>query len=218
MHYVQKVILRELLFNTEAKFSELNSTNLLSDHFSYHLNILVKKELIKKSNRDYSLTERGKILAAKIDIDSLEIINQPLVGIGLFIIKDDKFLLEERKYNPNAGLKGFHSEKVIFGESFFSTANRCLAVETGFKGEMRFAGTIRMIRSLKNLVSFDVILHYFRIVNPKGELLIETKRSINSWFKFDEVENIDNVFPDFLEDFKYINSEEIFFSERLSRI
>lgn len=48
MHNIQMLILRELLFSPNSKFTQLNIQGLTSDHFSYHINALIKDGYVKK--------------------------------------------------------------------------------------------------------------------------------------------------------------------------
>ena len=50
IHDYQILILRELLFKPGVRFSDLNKTDVTSDHFTFHVNHLIKEGLIRKEN------------------------------------------------------------------------------------------------------------------------------------------------------------------------
>lgn len=66
IHDYQISILRELLFRPEARFRDLNKVDVTNDHFSFHVNHLIKEGLIKKTNGKYSLTDEGKEFANRM--------------------------------------------------------------------------------------------------------------------------------------------------------
>jgi len=72
IHDYQILILRELLFKPGVRFSDLNKTDVTSDHFTFHVNHLIKEGLIRKENGKYFLTTEGKEFANRMDIDSLK--------------------------------------------------------------------------------------------------------------------------------------------------
>ena len=73
LHQIQMLILKELLFNPTARFSELNIKGLSNDHFSYHINTLIEQGYVRKTDRGYSLTNQGKEFANRMDTDQVQI-------------------------------------------------------------------------------------------------------------------------------------------------
>ncbi len=70
LHPIQSNILRNLLFNPEARFSDLNMEHLPTDQFTFHLKRLMELELIEKINQNhYHLTLSGKEYAGRFDTD-----------------------------------------------------------------------------------------------------------------------------------------------------
>jgi len=72
LHPIQTKILNALLFKEKARFKELNTTNLTTDHFTFHVNKLIKDGLISKNPEgDYVLTTKGKEFANRLEAASL---------------------------------------------------------------------------------------------------------------------------------------------------
>lgn len=221
MHIIQQTILKNLTFNKNSRFCDLNEYDLLTDHFSYHIRKLVKDGYIVKQNNKYELTKKGMLEVSRLDLKENNYALQPIIGVALFITKHEKgrkyVLLEKRKYNPNKGLIGFHSEKLYFGESFEEATKRCLLTETGLLGKFKYSGTIRIIRKEGSINIQDFLLHYFRVTELKGQLTLETQWNYNKWFLYSDIKFLKNTFPDFQEDFKFVISKNIF-QERISTI
>ena len=214
-HRVQLLILKQLLFNPKAKFSELNTTQLTNDHFTFHLKRLVELGLVKKNNDYYQLTTIGLETASRLDIKSLTIKKQPKVGVLLCITRTNnnqqEVLLGERLKDPNKGQIGFHAEKVIFGESLFETAKRCLLKETGLSGSLSFAGTVHLLDKDRNNPQYDRLMCYFRVSNIKGKLVEKTTESRNFWLSYEEAYRQKNIFADLPQDLDLFNKKELFF-------
>jgi predicted transcriptional regulator len=87
IHDAQTSILRELLFRPKATFAELQKpTNLSSDHFNFHIGRLVELKYVEKVDRgNYSLTQKGKEYANKLDTDDNTIERQPKSAVILAI-------------------------------------------------------------------------------------------------------------------------------------
>lgn len=218
-HNVQLDILKQLLFKPEARFRDLNKSDLTNDHFTFHLKRLTKLGLISKSGNLYKLTPRGLEIAGRLDLKAMEIVRPPKVGVSLFITKGNKgvkeILLEERLKDPSKGKVGSHTEKVKFGESLFETAKRCLKNETGLTGKFEYAGVIRIIRKKNDYPAVDVLLNFFRVKNPKGELIEKTKENRSFWLPVKEVHKLKNTFEHFKQDLELLLSDEKFFKERI---
>ncbi|KKP65223.1 MAG: NUDIX hydrolase [candidate division WS6 bacterium GW2011_GWE1_34_7] len=81
LHKIQMLILRELLFNPNSRFTDLNIQGLSTDHFSYHVNVLIEDGYVKKDNSQYSLTTKGKEYANRMDTDEASIERQPKIAV-----------------------------------------------------------------------------------------------------------------------------------------
>jgi 8-oxo-dGTP diphosphatase len=214
-HQVQLTILRELLFNPQAHFAQLNKTELTNDHFSFHLKLLLDKGLIEKVGEVYQLTPMGLEIAGRLDVKNLEFVKQPKVGVSICVREGDKVLLGKRLKDPNIGQCGFYAQKVRFGESLFETAKKCLQNETGLEAEFKYAGEIHIIRKEKGIILVDVIFTCFKTVKIWGDLKEKTKESENFWVKYTDAYNLPNIFPDLKKDLDLYKKDELFFEEMI---
>lgn len=218
-HEVQLSILKQLLFKPKARFRDLNKLDITNDHFTFHLKRLIKLGIIYKEGIHYKLTPEGLEVAGRLDLKNMEIIKQPKIGVCLFITRLHKgqkeILLEERLKDPQKGKVGSHTEKIKFGESIYDTAKRCLKEETGLEGEFRYAGAIRIIRIRENYPFVDVLLNYFKVKNPTGDLIGKTDECRNFWAPLRNVPKVKNLYRNYKKDIRLLSSRSIFFEERI---
>ncbi|HEY1074642.1 MAG TPA: NUDIX domain-containing protein, partial [Patescibacteria group bacterium] len=139
LHPAQLAILRELLYKPEARFSELNVTNLTSDHFNFHIQQLIHAALVEKSEgAKYKLTSSGKEFANRFDTDTpnnITIEKQAKIGVAVCCVDTQdgeiKYLLQQRLKQPYYGYWGCMTGKIKWGESVYETAKRELEEEMG---------------------------------------------------------------------------------------
>ena len=226
LHNIQMLILRELLFNPNSKFTELNIKGLTSDHFSYHINTLIKGGYVIKKDYKYSLTTKGKEYANRMNTDNALIEKQPKVAVIIVGVKEKNskklLLVQERTKEPYYGYKGFITGKIEFGEKVLETAKRELKEETGLECEelhlKRVVHNHVVLNETGELVE-DKMFYIVTAINPTGEI-IDTKSGRNSWITEKEFYSLkkkyydeDNVYKyaqekkdmDFIEEVYFIN-------------
>jgi len=201
------LILRELLFNPNARFTDLNIQGLSNDHFAYHIKVLIQEEYVTKENSKYSLTSKGKEFANMMDTDNTEIEKQPKVAVIIIATKNingKKYLLvQERTKEPYFGYYGFITGKIRFGEKVSEAAMRELKEESGLEeGEVLVKRIVHdhvVLEDTGDLVE-DKMFYVVLIKNPKGEL-VDTKNGKNKWITVERFKNLKK---------KYYNEDNIY--------
>lgn len=207
LHKIQMLILRELLFNPNSRFTDLNIQGLSNDHFSYHIKVLIEQGYVEKTNSKYSLTVNGKEFANRMDTDDASIEKQPKVAVMIVATKQDNakklLLVQKRTKEPYFGYSGFITGKIRFGEKILEAARRELKEESGLDCDEAV---------VKNLVHDHVVLEntgelvedkmffVIHIANPKGKL-IDTPNGKNVWITEEEFRNLEK---------KYYNEDEVY--------
>jgi len=207
LHKIQMLILRELLFNPNSRFTDLNIQGLSTDHFSYHVNTLIKEGYVKKDNSKYSLTTKGKEYANRMDTDEASIERQPKIAVMIVATKTvegKKYLLvQERTKEPYFGYSGFITGKIRYGEKILETAKRELKEESGLEcSDMHIKRIVHdhvVLEDTGELVE-DKMFYVIHIVNPTGEL-ISTLNGKNVWITEKEFKNLKK---------KYYNEDKIY--------
>lgn len=206
-HKVQAGILKELLFNNGAKFSQLNNTQLTNDHFTFHIKKLVEEGYIEKLNNKYYLTVTGKETAGKMDTENLKMVNQGKIGVIVAAVRNNnkEFLIQRRTKEPMYGNFGFPTGKVKKFDTTKSTAIRELKEETGlYGGYWTFIGVAHRLRGpSKTKLLADNLFFTWRVDDPRGRL-INTSEGENYWKTKEEIAKLSPTFVGFEDTFKNV--------------
>lgn len=207
LHKIQMLILRELLFNPNSRFTDLNIQGLSNDHFSYHIKVLIEDGYVVKNNSKYCLTNKGKEFANRMDTDNTEIEKQPKVAVIIVASKNingkKHLLIQERTKEPYFGYYGFITGKIRFGEKVSETARRELKEESGLEdGEVIIKRIVHdhvVLEQSGDLVE-DKMFYIVLIKNPKGEI-VDTRNGKNSWITVERFKKLKK---------KYYNEDSIY--------
>lgn len=224
LHKTQANILRVLLFKKTEKFSNLNVESLSSDHFSFHINKLIKDGLILKNiNGFYNLSNKGKEFANRLDTKKVEIEKQAKIGVLIVASKFEnqtkKYLIQQRLKEPYFGFFGFITGKIKLGESALAAAKRELKEETGMSATVKFVGVKHKTDySTKNILLEDKFFMVFKATNLKGKLTQEFEGGKNYWYAEKQIINNKLLFDGVAETIKMANSETVTFNEHRYKV
>lgn len=170
-HIFQRKILFDLLFEKSARYSELKPIDTENSQFMFHMHQLMDKGLVSKYGSTYKLTDEGKEVANKLDVDSIEIATQAKITTVLCAVKNKEFLIYKRLKNPFYGSYGFPTQKVLWGEDISDTAIKGLKDETGLSGTpVLFAIRHYKVYSPSDELMEDKLMHAFLFPDITGEL------------------------------------------------
>lgn len=182
---IQNHILSKLKNAEKLRYSEIQPKKVPNDLFNYHLQYLVKKDLVVKTEEGYSLSRKGiKYVAdpypANNAITSLFKIN---VITLVSRVKDGKIeiLNQIRKSNPSYGKIGVPGGVVLKGELIGPAATRKLKQETGLGAEFKLIGCERRIMYKGGELFSDVMFPIAYAHSYTGELKTETQFGENMW-------------------------------------
>jgi ADP-ribose pyrophosphatase YjhB (NUDIX family) len=221
LHPVQTGILRVLLFNPLARFSELNAHDISSDHLTFHVKRLVELDLIEKSDEQYRLTVRGKEFANRFDTDqpAMKVERQAKIAVSVGCVREKngvrEYLMQQRLKQPYYGLHGFVSGKMRWGETVLETAARELEEETGLVGTLTLVGIIhKMDYTSGGALLEDKFFFIVRADDVRGTLRTEFEGGRNFWLPKRDVLKLPNLFPDVEEVLEVRDGDDFVFLER----
>lgn len=201
VHKVQTSILRALLFVPYAGFAELQkTTDLTSDHFTFHVKKLIDAGLVEKTDTKYSLTPHGKEYANRMDTDENEIEKQPKVSVALIVERQNggrrEFIVQQRLKQPYYGFYGRLGGKVRWGESFEEAAARELTEETGLTGTFTFSHVFhkRDYRKSDGSLLEDKVFVIMHSLHTTGNMMEEFEGGKNFWMTQEELVAQDKLF------------------------
>ena len=219
IHDFQISILRELLFKPGARFSDLKKVDVSNDHFTFHVNHLLKEGLVRKENGKYFLTTEGKEFANRMDTDSLKLEKQGKVAIAIHAVRTNKgvkeYLVHRRLKEPFYGWYGSHSGKVRWGETPLECARREFLEETGLSGDFTLKGVVHYHHFHKDgRLLEDKYFWVFRVDKVTGNLKEKVPEGENIWMTENEFRKLKNTFSTFDEMAEIINVKAIVYIDR----
>lgn len=219
IHDFQLSILRELLFKPTARFRDLKKFDVTNDHFTFHVNHLLKEGLIVKSNGKYSLTDTGKEFANRIDTDSLKLERQAKLAVALHAVRTKngkrEILIHQRLKEPFYGWYGSHSGKIRWGENPIDCAIREFEEETGLRGDFDLKGIVHYHHYHKDgRFLEDKYFWVFVINNTTGDLKVEVPEGKNIWMDENKFKKLKNTFSTFEEIVEVIDGKKLVYIDR----
>lgn len=222
MHQIQNNILWTLLFRKELRFSELNTDNISSDHFTFHLKQLIEGGLVEKNKGGfYRLTIAGKEYANRLKVDIGKVETEKQAKISALVVcvdgygKNRRYLVQQRLKHPYYGFYGFISGKIKWGETIYEAALRELKEEIGFRAKLELTGIEHKMDYYKDGEFLeDKFFYIFKATNLSGELLESFEGGKNIWLKKEEIKKLPELFGDVLKILEIIEQKKLIFFEK----
>ncbi len=186
----QNHILSKLKNAKSLRYSELQPGKIPNDLFNYHLQYLVKKELVSKSVRGYSLADKGikhvadpyptnSAITSLFKINVITIVSRVVDG-------KIQILNQIRKSNPSYGKVGVMGGVVLKGELIAPAATRKLKQETGLDAQFRLIGCERRIMYRSGELFSDLMFPIAYADSCSGELKVHSDFGDNMWVPLDQ--------------------------------
>jgi len=100
-HHIQKYIIDVLMFQEVARFRDLRPPKIDTNLFSYHLKLLIKNDIAKKTTTGYTLSTNGLAYVDRVSVVSKTVRTQPKI-ITMLVVQNSEgeVLLWRRKRQP----------------------------------------------------------------------------------------------------------------------
>ena len=167
------------------RYGELKPKEIPNDLFNYHLQFLVKKKYINKTDKGYSLSKKGIKYIADSTINNLFKIN-PLLIVARIENGKLQILNQLRKSHPSFGKIGVPGGIVFKGESIIDASSRKLKIETGLDAKFKIIGMMRRLMYIENELFSDVIFPIVYTDKYSGTLIHNSDYGENIWVNIDE--------------------------------
>ncbi|MEN9649591.1 MAG: hypothetical protein RL094_558 [Candidatus Parcubacteria bacterium] len=230
---IQNHILSKLKNAKSLRYSELQPEEKIpNDLFNYHLQFLVKKGYLTKSDDGYALSEIGVHHVADFlpITDSQKIVSLYKINVITIVSRvvggELQILNQRRKSNPSYGKVGVMGGVVLKGETIDAAATRKLKEETGLDASFRTIGMERRMMYVQNELFSDVLFPVAYATTSSGTLIRESDYGENFWVPIDEaIQNESDPFDSIaaittvlkaIKDGK-IDSLPYFFTEQIKR-
>jgi len=193
LHQIQIQVLRKLLFNPQLRYTDLRpAQDIENNKLNFHLNTLKKLGLIIKKEEFYSLTNKGKELAGRLDTDDLKVKKQAKISAWVCPIrnkgKETEYLIYTRLKSPFYGCQGFMSGKVDYGERVIEAAKRELKEECNLEGESKIIALkhYRVFDANNRELVEDKFMFLITVNDPSGDLK-QSEEGQYEWVKESEL-------------------------------
>ena len=184
---IQNHILSKLKNADRLRYRDLKPGKIPNDLFNYHLQFLVKKGYVDRSEKGYALGELGIKHVAEPDILRANEGLTNLFKLNVITIVSRKvkgkieILSQVRKSHPSYGKIGVMGGVVRKEESVEAVASRKLRVETGLVANFKLIGIERRIMYAQNELFSDMIFPIAYVDKYEGGLTADTEFGHNFW-------------------------------------
>ncbi len=191
---IQNHILSKLKNALSLRYSELQPEKVPNDLFNYHLQYLVRKDFVEKSDTGYTLSLKGIKHVADPYPDNNSITSLFKINVITIVSRvvngQIEILNQIRKSNPSYGKVGVMGGVVLKGELIEEAASRKLMQETGLSATLKLVGCERRILYKSGEIFSDVMFPITYTDTYSGELLVDSDFGHNMWVPIDEaIEN-----------------------------
>lgn len=156
---MEKLILKQFLYENKLKFSEIGkSLNIKSNLLSYHLNRMVKKDILTKSGDIYELSESSEYL--------IPYLNQKQAALPVILIKiqdtnnqNEVFLINriKRPFYHKFGLPG---GRILIGETIEQATQRIMKDKYKINCKLNKINSI----SIEHVRKKEKVIHSFLLI------------------------------------------------------
>lgn len=177
---VQQNIFKQFVGKKRLRFSEIEKAlEIKSNTLAYHLNNMVKNELLTKDEDDYLLTMQAEGMLPFIT-EGMDKRVLPVVIAA--IMNEGKILLLKRKRRPYKGYWALPGGKLKLDESISECALREVKEETGLDCNFSHLASVIHERVQENEIYKHAFVLFLTVVKPTSTKLKESDEGKLDWF------------------------------------
>lgn len=191
-----------------CRYRDIKPKDVEGNLFAYHLNQLLKDNLVEHSDSTYQLTAAGLQYVGQLSSTTQQPRIQPkIVTLIACQNKNKQWLLYKRNREPFNGLVGFPYGKIHLGETINQAAKRELSEKTGLSATLKHIGDAYVITYKSQELISHMLFHIFFTASYTGQLLSQSEYGQFFWEEI-KSSNSSRFFPGFIEIYKAVNSQD----------
>jgi len=189
VHHIQQKILLGLLYAENLGYAQMRPKGVESNHFSYHLEQLVKNGLVIKRDKQYSLAPEGMQLVDRMSQKKMVDRLQPHIVTAIDLTNAaGESLVYKRYFQPYINRYGFPIGKIHYDESIEAAAARELEEKTGLKNiPLTHRGMVYLESKIDGVTISKVLYHLFDGTTEQQPIITEPHRGEAVWAKHSEL-------------------------------
>lgn len=183
MHHIQRKILNALLYAESLGYAQMRPKGVESNHFSYHLDQLVKDGLVVKHDKQYSLTPNGLQFVDRLSQQKMVDRLQPHIVTAIDITNAaGQTLVYTRRFQPYINRIGFPLGKTHYEEAVETAAIRELTEKTGLTDiPLRHRGMVYLESKIQGVTISKVLYHIFQGTTEQQPITVDATRGECAW-------------------------------------
>lgn len=183
MHHIQRKILAKLLYAEALGYAQLRPEGIESNHFSYHLDQLVKAGLVAKLDKLYTLAPEGLKLVDRLSQEKMVERVQPHIATVISVTNSaGQTLLYRRGFQPYIHRYSFPKGKTHYEENIQQAAERELYEKAGLTDvPLTHRGIMYFESKIKGVLISKVLYHVFEGVTEQMPKDVNPQRGACEW-------------------------------------
>lgn len=211
MHYIQKHILKTLMYTKWARFKDMRPAKVDSNAYSYHLRALQKEGLVDKGEPGYRLSPAGLSYVDKISIEKFEPRIQPKLTHMMIIENSSaEILLLRKSKQPFIETWMLPYGKIHLEDtSFYDAAVREADEKLNFvPNNLTHIGTAYIRASIKGELVSSIVANIFKGQADDAVVINDDA----AWYPIDQLLDL-RLAPAVLEVLEMRNTKDLFFKQ-----
>lgn len=160
-HHIQKFIIERLMRHEYVRFTDLRPPKTDTNLSTYHLKLLMRNNLVKKTDLGYTLTDLGLAYVDRVSTEKFFVRSQPKI-ITMLLVQDGygKVLLQHRGKQPHINTWSLPYGKIhIDDKSVIDAAMREAKEKLDYKPEsLRHVGDCYIrVQSIEGIISTTLV-------------------------------------------------------------